>query len=432
MGFQRYRIAVRDRGAIAILLTALLGVPPQSARAIDTGAVGNGDWSSAATWTNGVPGANDNAYIGGLYPTGAVSTAAVTLSQNSSAANVYLGNGAGTTGTLDLNGFNLSANNLYLGQNSGSGGIARTGGGTLSISVPYVSSSPSYGSLFENTGGSFSFDPSDVVQGLSLSNGASANTTATGNVVIAAVVGSGSMLSLGANLSLHGLSADPGPLGGVLDLRGVLNANGNSISAQTVDLGFYGGPFTLTNRGPIVTNRLYVSSTFTAGLTNFNLSPADAVSVLDLSGVNITFPAGAAVNYLSLHANGATPPAYSTAVTLASGNITNSVSVDPGNTLLLGTGLTLTGTLDLRGTLNANGHTISAASISLGSYSSPFALVNRGPITAGGLDVWSVSSQGPMTFNLTTADQVQSFGVHGVNTVIPAGFSVQNLGLSGS
>ena len=74
----------------AILLSALPGL----ALATDTGAVANGDWSSAATWTNGMPGAADNAYIGSTYPAGAAATAVVTLSQNSSAGNVYLGEGA--------------------------------------------------------------------------------------------------------------------------------------------------------------------------------------------------------------------------------------------------------------------------------------------------------------------------------------------------
>jgi hypothetical protein len=57
------------RGLTAALAITLLGYWPTSAIAADIGAVGNGDWSSAATWTNGVPGPDDNAYIGSTYPT---------------------------------------------------------------------------------------------------------------------------------------------------------------------------------------------------------------------------------------------------------------------------------------------------------------------------------------------------------------------------
>ena len=90
-----------------------------SATATDTGAVASGKWSSAATWTNGIPTATTNAYIGSTYPTGASAAATVSLSQNSAAGTVYLGKGSGTIGTLDLNSHNLTANYLYLGQNSG-------------------------------------------------------------------------------------------------------------------------------------------------------------------------------------------------------------------------------------------------------------------------------------------------------------------------
>src|SRR5262245_64618899 len=84
-----------------VFVVAVLHATPEVAIAADTGAVGNGDWSNAATWTNGTPGTMDNAYVGSGYPTGAATTATVMLSQNSSAGTVYLGNGSGTTGTLE-------------------------------------------------------------------------------------------------------------------------------------------------------------------------------------------------------------------------------------------------------------------------------------------------------------------------------------------
>jgi hypothetical protein len=58
---------LRVRPTTIVILAMLFG----SAVAADTGAVGNGDWSNAATWTNGVPGVNDIAYLGSVSPSGA-------------------------------------------------------------------------------------------------------------------------------------------------------------------------------------------------------------------------------------------------------------------------------------------------------------------------------------------------------------------------
>jgi hypothetical protein len=75
--------AIRFRGgataAIVVTLSCALAGTPAVAQ---TGAVGNGDWSSAATWTNGLPAANNTAYIGSTTPAGAATTATVTLSQD--------------------------------------------------------------------------------------------------------------------------------------------------------------------------------------------------------------------------------------------------------------------------------------------------------------------------------------------------------------
>src|SRR5436309_233486 len=77
----------------AVLAIALIHVLPDAVSATDTGAVGNGNWSSVATWTNGVPGIPDNAYIGSTAPAGAAATATVALSQNTTGGAIYLGNG---------------------------------------------------------------------------------------------------------------------------------------------------------------------------------------------------------------------------------------------------------------------------------------------------------------------------------------------------
>jgi hypothetical protein len=180
---------IRSRGGATVALVILLYILAVTPAAAQTGAVGNGNWSSAATWTNGVPGPTDNAYIGSTTPAGAAATATVTLSQNSAASSVYLGNGAGTSGTLDLQGFGLSASSLYLGA-GGFGSIARTGGGTMSVS------------FLQQRGGTVALLPGDSVTWLSMGNGSAATTSATGNIVTRVEMQPGATLTLGADLQL--------------------------------------------------------------------------------------------------------------------------------------------------------------------------------------------------------------------------------------
>src|SRR5271157_5229513 len=89
----------------------------------DTGATTSGNWNNASIWTAGtVPGSSNNVYIGSTYPSGAASTATVALTANESAANVYLGNGSGTSGTLNLGGNTLTiGSDLVIGQSGGTG-----------------------------------------------------------------------------------------------------------------------------------------------------------------------------------------------------------------------------------------------------------------------------------------------------------------------
>jgi PEP-CTERM motif len=244
------RMVALRRSVIATLLIVLLGVPPGIAAPGDTGAAGNGDWSSAATWTNGAPGARANAYVGTSYPTGAAATASLTLSQNSSAGIVYLGFGSGNTGTLNLGGFTLTTYGLYLGDNGGAGTIQRTGGGTLAVSI----------GVYQNSGGNFSFAPGDVANQLYVSDGSTAATSAAGNVTNYVELDPGGALALGANLSLAdttllgpgipgGPLPPPVPAAGVLRMSGTLNANGHAIAASTIAIGSDGGPVAFLNDG---------------------------------------------------------------------------------------------------------------------------------------------------------------------------------------
>jgi hypothetical protein len=87
------------------------------------------------------------------------------------ANNVYLGNGGGTNGTLDLAGNTLTiGDSLVLGQSSGIETLLE-GGGSFTAANAYV-----------GNGDSLSLGASDAVSLLQLTGGSSATTTATGNV----------------------------------------------------------------------------------------------------------------------------------------------------------------------------------------------------------------------------------------------------------
>lgn len=336
--------------AWAVIACAALAVGLVGSRlSADTGAVGNGDWSSAATWTNGLPSSTNNAYIGSPTPTGTAATATVTLSQNTSAGDVYLGNGAGTAGTLDLSGLSLTASTLYLGQNGGSGSILRTGGGTVNAA-----------GLFQG-GGTLTFAPGDVAGNLTMSNGAFAATTSVGNLPRSTIVGPGCTLSLGADL----MFPIP-PVTSDLHLGGTLNMNGHAVNQVSIFLGA-NGPFTIMNRGPLGAANLNVSSAaYSPGPISFSLTPADSTGIFNLLGVSTSFPVGAGVDQLYLSSNGAVPPSYATATTSAVGNVRKDAYIAAGCTLTLGADLALTygsggvGNLTLDGTLITNGHSLSA------------------------------------------------------------------------
>ena len=396
-GFRRCR-DTRRRLVPIFAWFALLAVFPANTTAQDTGAVGSGDWSNPATWTNGVPGAGDNAYIGSNYPTGSIANATVTLSQNSSADGVYLGYRYGNSGTLDLGGFTLTAGSLFLGGYGvgGVGAIQRTGGGTLSVSDRITVSA-----------GSLSLAASDTASSIyTLGPGPTVTTSATGNVTGSVYVDQSCTLNLGANLMLSS----------ELDMYGTLNANGYNISAPTVNLGdpTYA---VVNNLGTITATTL---SVFTS---TFNLTATDNVTNLYLDGVTSTFQTGASVQTLGTIGN-------TIATISATGNATANVYVYGGSTLNLEAGLALSSQLDLQGTLNANGYGINAPNVYLGKNGGPATLNNRGPIFSANLVVSSANSPALATFNLTGADSVANFTLYDVSTTFPPNVTILNLSLN--
>ncbi len=334
----------------------------------DTGATTSGNWNNASIWTAGtVPGSSNNVYIGSTYPSGAASTATVALTANESAANVYLGNGSGTSGTLNLGGNTLTiGNDLVIGQSGGTG-VLNEGGGSFTATNAYV-----------QNGNSLSFGASDAVSFLSLTGGSSATTAATGNVTGNVQVYSGSTLNLGASMSLTG-SFD------ARDTGTIINLNGNALAANSIYLGYYDGE-------PVTLNRGGAGGTLTAtnllvGNTTFNLLSTDSVTNYYLN--NATSTLNSSVSSLQLVSG-------SNATTTAAGNVTGGVQVFSGSTLNLGANLNLSGSLDIRDlgtTVNAHGFGITANSLLVGFYDTqPVSLINNGTVNVANLYVGNGSA----------------------------------------
>ena len=105
------------RALACSLLAVVCGSLAGTAAAADRAVVSSpADWSSTLTWSGGaVPGVSDNAFVGSTTPAGALASATVSLSQNVTAGNVYLGHDDATSGTLELGNFTFTANQFFFG-----------------------------------------------------------------------------------------------------------------------------------------------------------------------------------------------------------------------------------------------------------------------------------------------------------------------------
>jgi hypothetical protein len=356
------RLSLWEPCQFATILAFVAVGAANQAHGADTIAVANGDWSSVATWSNGVPTPTNTAYIGD-YP---FSVATISLSHDVNAGTVVLSAAPIYAGTIDLSGHTLTVEALYFGY--GPGGIStisRTGGGTLSVSASIT---------LEH--GFLGFAPGDVTSQLAVYNGASATTAASGNVTDGISIGQNSMLTLGADLSFTG---------GYLHLNGTLNANYHAVTAALVELGLTNsGPYAIVNRGPIHASTLRISSLFTPGQTTFSFLPADSVSSdLALYGISCSLPPSISLFNLSLHSNGAGTPTYASATTSTTANVGYNVTVDAGCTLSLGADLNSLGGVEADGTLNAAGHAITAREFNVGRAAGPGVFQNDGLVIAG-------------------------------------------------
>jgi hypothetical protein len=351
----------------------------------DIGAVGNGAWNNAATWMGTVvPASSSNVYIGSMYPTGAATMATVTISGSDELANnVYLGDGAGTSGTLDISGgFKLLISNpsgsLTLGENGGTGSVVESTGGFFNVPTVNV----------EN-GSSLGFGASDVATTLVVETGSTATTAATGNVTGNVGVFGGSTLNLGASLTIS-QTLD------VRDTNTVINMNGHSITANNIYLGWYDGQAVTLNRGGA--GGTLTANVLRVGNESFNLLSTDKVGALFLTNATSSLNSGVTVSTLGLFSS-------STASTTETGNVTAQVQISSGSTLNLGANMNITGNFqvqDAGSIVNMNGYSITAAAVFLGWNGSAAVTLDRGG--AGGTLTSTELLVGHGTFSLVAGD----------------------------
>ncbi len=342
----------------------------------------NGIWSDAATWTpaGGPPGAGRTAVIGAGNFSGAAPVVTVSLTANQNVSFTTLGiGGSHAHGTLDLGAFQLTTNSLSIGSGGGKGTILRNGGSIIANELTILNN---------NT---FTYSGSDQTGALSISGaGVTVNTSAVGNITTRVTV-SGSTLNLGANLQL---SED-------LQVTGSgLNANGHNISARDIWVGSGIQPGTINNRGTITATR---NLTVSGNGNTFSLEASDSVANEVRTNTN---------GVLNLHANTAAQSATinggGVINTAATSNLSNFVAMSgTGSRLNLGDHLVLSGDLTIMGsginagTVDANGHNITARDILIGSGDNAGEIINRGTITATrNLNVSRV------TFSLNASDTV--------------------------
>jgi hypothetical protein len=233
-----------------LLLVCIVSFFQAAVVASQYGAVGNGLWGSAATWTpaGGPPGPSDTAFIGSVQPTGAAGMSTVTLDANHSVNELFVGFGAGTVGQLALDSSDLLvAGTVYLGRNGGTG-VINSNGGTLTASAITVEG--------QNV---INLSPGDRIHRLTLGSGGQASMASSNNVDHSVtIVDPNSELVLDADLNLL-ISLIVG--GGTLAAPAVLDANGRNITVQNLTLG-QSGKSELRNDGAIaVTNVLTLHDT---------------------------------------------------------------------------------------------------------------------------------------------------------------------------
>jgi len=378
------------------LAAGLIAAVFPAARGGDIGAVGSGNWSSTTTWTGGAaPGSGDDVFIGGNRPAGAAQSAAVALTGDAAARNLYLGYNNNGQGVLNLGDSRLTLNSLTIGASAGTTGTITRGTGSFTTN-----------GLTVNNGNSLTLEAGDIARDLSVQNGSAATTSAVGNVTNTVSVGAGSTLSLGADLAV----------GGTVGGQGTVDANGHSISAYQLALG--SGGTNLVDRGDL---RISSLLDINGPLPGFEITAGDTIGSLRLSNHSMTLGEGVHIGGLTLQ-NG------SSLTTTSTGNVTSGVNVGSGSTLSLGADLAFAygASISGQGTIDANGHAISAYQLALGSGGTN--LVDRGDLNLSYLTVNGAGAD----FHFNAADSVGALNLNNGShaTTSATGNITSDLGIS--
>ncbi|MDA0659073.1 MAG: hypothetical protein O3C60_09520 [Planctomycetota bacterium] len=347
----------------------------------------------------------NTAAIGNVTSSAAVVDAASLLSLGadfSVAGEIDIRGTAAAVATINANGRNITARNIYIGRFNNAGDIINDGAivatGSLGVSrgtFTLDANDSVADTVAADSAGTLNLHANTAAKNGNVHSGVRINTVAATNLNTSALVlDQGSLLNLGANLTL---TED-------IDIRGTganvatINANDHNITARNIYIGRFNNAGDIINDGAIVaTGSLGVSrGTFTL---DANDSVADTVAA-DSAGT------------LNLHANTAAKNGnvHSGARinTVAATNLsTGALVLDEGSLLNLGANLTLTEDIDIRGngtsvaTINANGRNITARNIYIGRFTHAGDIINDGAIVAtGSLGV----SRG--TFTLDANDSV--------------------------
>ena len=329
---------------LVIGLTSLSG-------AANIGAVADGDWSDAATWTvGGPPGSSDTAYIGSSTPVGSAAMATVTLTADQAANSVVIGWVGSDNGTLDLGAFNLTVSNeLALGKFGGTGQLLRTTG---HFETP---------NLLMTNAASLSLIADDrVTSNLNLQGGSQLVSTDAANLSGGIDIrGAGSKLTANAPLTLTGNI--------LLRQDGTLDLNSQDLEVQNLTLGWIGSGGNLLNDAAII-----VHNDFAVEKTTFALDADDSITDLTVIDASVTLDSSTQVRNLSLQQG-------SELSTLNSTSVNRGVTVrEAGSQLTLAAPMTLTGSMLLRqgGTVDLNGQDLEVQNLTLGWIGSGGNLLN--------------------------------------------------------
>jgi uncharacterized Zn ribbon protein len=285
--------------------------------------------------------------------------------------------------TVNANGFDITARDIFIGRFNAAGDIV---GADVITATRNLSVSRGTFTLDANDSVADTVGAADAgmltlhantsaLNGQAISGG-TLNQVATNNFTNSAVIrDEGSMLNLGADLTLTN----------DLEVRGTganlatVNANGFDITARDIFIGRFNAAGDIVGADVITATRsLFVSrGSFTL---DANDSVADTVGAAD-------------AGMLTLHANTSALNGEvisgGTLNQVATNNFTNSAAIrDEGSTLNLGADLTLTNDLEVRGTganlatVNANGFDITARDIFIGRFNSAGDITNDNAITA--------------------------------------------------